>query len=48
VLVSARKMRDLDVTDKTLPTPQSIEASVRPLAAPELLDAPPPAERRAG
>jgi DNA recombination protein RmuC len=48
VLVSARKMRDLDVTDKPLSTPQSIEASVRPLAAPELLDAPAPAERRAG
>jgi DNA recombination protein RmuC len=51
VLVSARKMRDLDVTDSKLGTPQSIEASVRPLAAPELLDATPPptsAARRAG
>jgi DNA recombination protein RmuC len=48
VFVSARKLRDLDVTDKSLSTPQSIEASVRPLSAPELLDAPTPTERRAG
>ena len=38
VLVSARKMRDLDVTDTILASPQSVEASIRPLAAPELLD----------
>jgi DNA recombination protein RmuC len=48
VLVSARKMRDLDVTDKTLAPPQSVEASVRPLAAPELLDSTSTAARRAG
>jgi len=49
VFVSARKLRELDVTDKKLPAPQSVEASVRPLSAPELLDSlPPPAPRRVG
>jgi DNA recombination protein RmuC len=48
VLVSARKMRDLDVTDKSLAPPQSVEASVRPLAAPELLDSTSTTARRAG
>jgi DNA recombination protein RmuC len=50
VLVSARKMRDLDVTDSKLASPQSVEASVRPLAAPELLDSPDTSSRprRAG
>ncbi|HKE71828.1 MAG TPA: DNA recombination protein RmuC [Nocardioidaceae bacterium] len=49
VFVSARKLRELDVTDKKLPAPQSVEASVRPLSAPELLDElPPPAPRRVG
>jgi DNA recombination protein RmuC len=49
VFVSARKLRELDVTDQKLSAPQSVEASVRPLSAPELLDSlPPPAPRRAG
>ncbi|MGH3454887.1 MAG: DNA recombination protein RmuC [Nocardioidaceae bacterium] len=49
VLVSARKMRELDVTDQKLNAPQSVEASVRPLSAPELLDSmPPPGPRRVG
>ncbi|MGI8576464.1 MAG: DNA recombination protein RmuC [Nocardioidaceae bacterium] len=37
VLVSARKMRDLQVTDAPLPAPSSITEAARPLTAPELL-----------
>lgn len=50
VLVSARKMRDLDISDKRLEAPQSVEASIRPLAAPELLESvdPDPPGQRAG
>ncbi|GAB7190265.1 DNA recombination protein RmuC [Kineococcus sp. NUM-3379] len=38
VLVSARRIRDLDLSDADLPAPQPLEDAVRPLAAPELLD----------
>ncbi len=38
VLVQARRMADLGLTDRALPQPQTLEATVRPLAAPELLD----------
>jgi DNA recombination protein RmuC len=37
VLVSARRMRDLEVTDAELPPPQSIFEAVVPLTAPELI-----------
>ncbi|GAA4980132.1 DNA recombination protein RmuC [Kineococcus glutinatus] len=38
VLVSARRIRDLDVADADLPAPEPLEDAVRPLAAPELLE----------
>ena len=38
VLVSARRIRDLDLSDADLPAPQPLEDAVRPLAAPELLE----------
>jgi hypothetical protein len=38
VLVSARRLGDSEVGGASLPTPQTLSASVRPLAAPELLD----------
>jgi DNA recombination protein RmuC len=38
VLVTARRMRDLDLTDAELPLPEVIESSPRPLTAVELLD----------
>ncbi|MFD0482489.1 DNA recombination protein RmuC [Kineococcus sp. GCM10028916] len=38
VLVSARRIRDLDLADEDLATPQPLEESVRPLTAPELLE----------
>jgi DNA recombination protein RmuC len=37
VLVSARKMRDLKVTDEPLDSPRTLTSSSRPLAAPELV-----------
>ena len=37
VLVSARRMRDLRVTEESLDGPRPVEAAVRPVAAPELL-----------
>ncbi len=37
VLVSARKMRDLQVVDTDLPAPKSVTDSTRPLTAPELM-----------
>lgn len=37
VLVSARRFRDLQVTEKELQSPQGIEQSARPLSAPELV-----------
>jgi DNA recombination protein RmuC len=37
VLVSARRMRDLKVSDSELPVPQSVFESVQPLTAPELV-----------
>jgi DNA recombination protein RmuC len=37
VLVSARRMRDLDVTDLDLPQPEPIESGPRPLTAEELI-----------
>lgn len=39
VLVSARKMRDLDVTDLDLPVLDPVEAAPRPLTAAELIEA---------
>jgi DNA recombination protein RmuC len=38
VLVSARRLGDSEVGGTSLATPQTVSASVRPLAAPELLD----------
>ena len=38
VLVSARRMRDLDITDAGLPSVEVLEAVARPLTAVELLD----------
>jgi DNA recombination protein RmuC len=38
VLVTARKMRDLQSSDASLDAPQAIVETVRPLTAPELLD----------
>lgn len=38
VLVTARKMRDLEVTDTDLPATEAIDAVARPLTAVELLD----------
>ncbi|WP_380170223.1 DNA recombination protein RmuC [Kineococcus sp. DHX-1] len=38
VLVSARRIRELDLADETLPTLVPLEDAVRPLTAPELLD----------
>ena len=38
VLVPARKMAELQVTDTDLPGPQPIDAAPRPLGAPELLE----------
>jgi DNA recombination protein RmuC len=37
LLVSARRMRDLGITDQPLDRPRSLTASTRPLAAPELV-----------
>ena len=37
VLVSARRFRDLQVTEKELQSPQGIEQSARPLSAPEVV-----------
>jgi DNA recombination protein RmuC len=37
VLVSARRMRDLSVTEESLDGPRPVEAAVRPIVAPELL-----------
>jgi DNA recombination protein RmuC len=57
VLVSARKLRDLKVTDEPLDPPRSLTSSTRPLAAPELtapgddpvvVDGPPGRERWVG
>lgn len=50
VLVTARRIRDLDVTDLDLPTPQTIDDVARPLTAVELIPsaAPPPPAERAG
>jgi len=53
VLVSARRMQDLGVSDADLASPRAVEEAVRPLAAPELLVEPVPpalhgAARRAG
>jgi DNA recombination protein RmuC len=39
VLVTARRMRDLDLTDTELTPPEVIESAPRPLTAVELLDA---------
>jgi DNA recombination protein RmuC len=39
VLVSARRMRDLDVTDLELETPLPVETAPRPLTAAELIEA---------
>jgi DNA recombination protein RmuC len=39
VLVSARRMRDLGVSDNELPAPESVFETVAPLTAPELLAA---------
>ena len=44
VLVSARRLRDLEVTDQALATPQPIEDAARPIGAPELLERPSTAE----
>ncbi|MEZ0492139.1 DNA recombination protein RmuC [Kineococcus sp. TBRC 1896] len=41
VLVSARRIRDLDLADEELAQPVPLEDAVRPLTAPELLDAVP-------
>ncbi|MEW9266238.1 DNA recombination protein RmuC [Kineococcus endophyticus] len=38
VLVSARRIRELDLADETLPALVPLEDAVRPLTAPELLD----------
>ena len=38
VLVTARRLHDLELTDSRLPSPDSLDATVRPLTAPELLD----------
>ncbi|WP_106210386.1 DNA recombination protein RmuC [Kineococcus rhizosphaerae] len=46
VLVSARRIRDLDLADEDLPAPRPLEDTVRPLTAPELLEEPVAALRR--
>jgi DNA recombination protein RmuC len=38
VLVTARRMQDLQLTDEDLPAPQGLEQVPRPLSAPELTD----------
>ncbi|WP_432546804.1 DNA recombination protein RmuC [Kineococcus sp. SYSU DK004] len=38
VLVSARRLRELDLADEDLPRAEPLEDAVRPLTAPELLD----------
>ncbi|WGW10647.1 DNA recombination protein RmuC [Saxibacter everestensis] len=38
VLVTARRMNDLDLTDRNLPAPEPITAAARNIGAPELLD----------
>ncbi len=38
VFVSARKLRDLQVTEAALPAPSQVEVTVRSLAAPELVE----------
>jgi DNA recombination protein RmuC len=38
VLVTARRFRDLKVTDKELAAPEIIESAIRPIQAPELVD----------
>ena len=38
VLVTARRFRDLKVTDKELAAPEIIESTIRPIQAPELVD----------
>lgn len=48
VLVTARKMRDLDVTDLDLDASDPVEAAARPLTAPELLQQPPELVQPAG
>jgi DNA recombination protein RmuC len=45
VLVTARRMRDLDLTSTDIPAPEPVETTPRPLTAVELLD---DVERRAG
>jgi DNA recombination protein RmuC len=44
VLVSARRLRDLEVSDGELAAPRPIEDAARPLGAPELLEREPAAE----
>ena len=44
VLVTARKLADIEIAEGELPTPTTIERSTRPLAAPELLRAVGPAK----
>jgi DNA recombination protein RmuC len=48
VLVQARRMAELQVTDADLTTPVPLTATTRPLGAPELLELPEPDEDRAG
>ena len=38
VLVTARRMRELDLTDADLPVLEALETVPRPLAAPELIE----------
>ena len=38
MLVQARKMAELQVTDADLPSPPPVDIAPRPLGAPELLD----------
>jgi DNA recombination protein RmuC len=38
VLVTARRFRDLKVTDKELAAPEIIESAIRPIQAPELVE----------
>jgi len=47
VLVSARRMRDLEVSSDDPVSPGPVHESVRPLAAPELVSRPAPGERGA-
>ena len=44
VLVTARKLADIEIADGELPTPTMVERTTRPLAAPELLRALDPAQ----